>query len=298
MKLNDTFIQLEVLRRKIGGREVSNTFDVPMEPLRAIERQLETTEGVTVERSEIQTVGPFLTYKGEILAILYIFNSTSSVKSLLENRAGLDGPPKFHFTWCQTLDRMTRDKRFERYVLSRSKSNRFMVEGIKIDQDKNTRYGKEVETVDDVRLYPCQNCLNELSYKGFNYGQSRESRYKQMEKFSIQEYLDENDGLLTVMKHLPKTLAKDAKKGGYSKDFPEISRRLREKHNWKCSECGIDMSTKKAGLHVHHVNGQKNDNSESNLRVLCALCHQNVDSFHKTMHIKPDIERFIKTHRP
>lgn len=57
------------------------------------------------------------------------------------------------------------------------------------------------------------------------------------------------------------------------------------------------MADKKEGLHIHHVNGMKRDNSRKNLRVLCALCHRDVDAHHKTMNIKPDIERYITLHR-
>ena len=99
------------------------------------------------------------------------------------------------------------------------------------------------------------------------------------------------------MKHLPSTMASTAKGGGY-KGFAEISRRLREQHSWTCTSCGIDMNEKKAGLHVHHLNGQKHDNRPANLKVLCALCHRDVDQFHKAMPIDIDIIRYIETHRP
>ena len=71
----------------------------------------------------------------------------------------------------------------------------------------------------------------------------------------------------------------------YTNDFPEISRKLREEYSWTCSKCKVDMSNMKAGLHVHHKNGVKNDNDRSNLQVLCALCHQGIDEFHKKMHV-------------
>ena len=296
MRFDDPFERLASLRMRLGAQEGSYTFSIPVDPLRQIELRLES--GIEVDRQDIKTVGPFLTYKGEALAILYIFNSNASTEALLNNEAGLGGPPKFHFTWCQTLEKMTENNRFDRYVLSRSKSNHFRVEGVDVPNGINPRYtDSERKILEDVRLYPCQHCLKEMGYKGFSNSQPRPVKLQQVEDFSIKEYLSENDGLLTVMKHLPHTLAKDAKKGGYTKDFPEISRVLREKEHWCCTKCGVDMRDKKEGLHVHHINGQKNDNREVNLKVLCALCHKNVDDYHKSMPIKPDIERYINDHR-
>lgn len=39
----------------------------------------------------------------------------------------------------------------------------------------------------------------------------------------------------------------------------------------KCSKCGF--SSYKGALHIHHKNGDHNDNIPPNLEVLCANCH-------------------------
>ena len=293
MELRDSFERLEALRKRIGGVQKSTSFDEPIAPLRDIERELKT--GVVVDRDDVQSVGPYLTYRGEHLAILYILNSTSPSFDL-ENNEPTKSTPKFHLTWCRTLEQMMQRKRFDRYVLSRSESNLFKVEALERDPDLIKELG-ERHMLEDIRLYPCQNCLVDLNYRGFDRNQAKPARLSQVEDFVIKDYLRENDGNLTVMRHLPKTLAANAKPGGYTQDFPEISRRLREEYNWKCTECGIDMSDKKEGLHTHHVNGVKSDNSIRNLRVLCALCHRDVDEHHRGMHIKPDIVRYIELNR-
>ena len=192
---------------------------------------------------------------------------------------------------------MTQRNRFDRYVLSRSKLNLFRVEALEREPHLIRELG-ERHMLEDVRLFPCQNCLNELQYRGFEFSQPRSNRLGQVDAFSIEDYLQENDGTLAVMKHLPKTKAENAPSGDYTPDFPELSRKLREQEDWTCSECYVDMREKKQGLHVHHKNGVKSDNRQANLLVLCALCHREVDQFHKTMHVSTDIERYIKTHRP
>jgi hypothetical protein len=294
VKLNSSFENLERLRRRINAPEKSLSFDEAIAPLSDIERRLKT-EGVMVEREDIQPIGPYLTYRGEHLAILYILNSTAPSIDL-ENNDPNKSTPKFHLTWCETLEQMSQKRRFDRYVLSRSESNLFRVEAYERDPDAIKKLG-ERHMLEGIRLFPCRNCLRQLNYRGFKFERSQSSRIDRVNNFVIKTFLEENDGNLTVMKRLPKTLEQNAKRGGYTKDFPEISRSLREESNWICTQCGIDMTDKKEGLHTHHINGVKSDNRHQNLRVLCALCHRDIDIHHKAMHVKRDIERYISTHR-
>lgn len=118
MEINIKFQELESLRKRLNAPERSLSFDKPIEKMRDIERELKTA-GIVVSEGDIQSSGPYLTYKGEHLAILYILNSTAPSSDLINNEPS-KGTPKFHLTWCRTLDEMKRKKRFERYVLSRS----------------------------------------------------------------------------------------------------------------------------------------------------------------------------------
>ncbi len=55
-----------------------------------------------------------------------------------------------------------------------------------------------------------------------------------------------------------------------------IKRYLREKYKEKCSICGwnqINPITKKVPLEVDHADGNSENNSENNLRLLCPNCH-------------------------
>ena len=46
--------------------------------------------------------------------------------------------------------------------------------------------------------------------------------------------------------------------------------------DFKCDNCQIKLDgAHRKYLHVHHKNGLKNDNSKSNLEVLCIRCHAN-----------------------
>ena len=61
----------------------------------------------------------------------------------------------------------------------------------------------------------------------------------------------------------------------YTPDWAIISRKRREECNWTCQSCKIQLDDHqyRRFLHVHHINGQKHDNSQGNLRVLCIHCH-------------------------
>ena len=69
---------------------------------------------------------------------------------------------------------------------------------------------------------------------------------------------------------------------GYTKDWDNISKAYREKHNYTCEKCGlqIDDDYDRQYIHVHHINGDKLNNKESNLKCLCLYCHAHVDERH------------------
>lgn len=70
---------------------------------------------------------------------------------------------------------------------------------------------------------------------------------------------------------------------GYVKSWSAISQAYREVKQYRCEKCGVDLSDFGGKLYcqVHHVNGNKLDNRESNLQCLCVSCHSQVDDRHK-----------------
>lgn len=61
--------------------------------------------------------------------------------------------------------------------------------------------------------------------------------------------------------------------GGYTRDWEEVSYKFRLARDFECQGCYARLADHQHLLHVHHISGDKGDNSESNLQALCLLCH-------------------------
>jgi hypothetical protein len=296
MELKNPFLEIKRLKERIKGDDITDSFSTPLDPLDAIKIELEKGE-IQVDRSQIIQHGPFLLYEGKILAILYIYDYRATQEDLLSESVDKKAP-KFHFSWCRTLSEMDKKGKFARYIFSRKKINKFKVQATERDPAMIRKLGEHHE-MEDVTLYACKNCLNETGYKGYSKDLKAEEKNKYVLDFNIKEFLDENEATVSTSRfYLEQKRVKFSDETVqpmvYTDDFPEISRRLRASKDWKCTKCNVDMSRQKAGLHTHHKNGVKNDNSPSNLQVLCAMCHKNIDSDHKGMYVNPTTERYIR----
>lgn len=236
-------------------------------------------KGIDVALDDLENNGGLLTYKGRQV-LLYIPDHGWRVQDALESprKSG----KKFHVAHCETLETMRSKNRFERYTAAANLDGEFLITGTNRSNENISDY---------ARLDVCKFCLKELNYK--KSARSTSIRKSVCDTFDIAEFFETYS---SCFKYLPVGNSSAKLTAGYSKDWPQISASTRELADWKCSTCRIDLRSHQNLLHVHHVNGVKQDNSPSNLKVLCAACHRD-QPLHERMFIKSDDMRVISDKR-
>lgn len=225
------------------------------------------TEGLEVNRDEISVhIDNTLLYKGN--------------RVLVHIRDATVYEPRFHISNCMTLVDMKEKGRFARYVVSESQDGNFFV-----------RMGSGSLT--KKRLAVCQYCLGNIRWKGFDRDRlSRPERTALVSSFSIPEFFKQYPVSLHPVK--PVHTVDSAPVNDYPQNWDEIAGALKKGLGYKCQSCKLILGEQaKQYLHVHHVNGNKNECTEKNLLCLCIRCHAE-QPLHEHMKYRPDYREFVK----
>lgn len=165
------------------------------------------------------------------------------------------GKPRFHICKCQVIDEfMNSSGEIPEY--RRANTRGVMV----LDRSNNNIDTK----VNDLPL--CKYCARLIA--------------------DIDNNMDSADFVELLKKAKPANEPKQQEnleidKHGYTRDWQEISQNFRKRHNYKCERCGVQVSSFETEyIQVHHKNGDKTNNSDSNLECLCIKCHSEVDPTH------------------
>ena len=161
---------------------------------------------------------------------------------------------KFHLTMCSTINTMLRNKRGSRYVSTTRKDGYFSV------IPPNNGAKEELR-----KLEICYNCLKILLNKRLIPFNTKTST------FSIEEFFKSNPQLINQSSFRPESSVSSPNE--YTPDWDQISNKKREAAHWKCSICTVDCRNNHELLGVHHRDGNKRNNIDSNLQVLCYYCH-------------------------
>ena len=112
-------------------------------------------------------------------------------------------------------------------------------------------------------LYPCKNCIKEVMPVPVP-----------VEEFDLSKFFDNEEptkwlrdiGCQSDAEYMP---------SGYVPNHSEIHQKIKEKCNYRCERCGIDLNAPdlKRYADCHHVNADKMDNRMGNLQCLCVKCH-------------------------
>ena len=265
-------VGLNELRQQMGAELISWNSGGNWDPI-DIDGLLITT-GIDIPPDEIEYAPDgTLEYKGRKV-VVYIRDQYHRDQYALDAYELIDPEHlcKFHVADCQTLSQMRRQGRYDRYVVATRRDGNFTVNFL--DGGRLIKEGVE------CRLYVCKNCLNKLDYK--NYRNKRTQQGEIRESFDLREFFERYDSKITKE---PRHTETSAPVNEYSSDWPQISHCYKEKVGWKCEKCGTDLGEGKEFLHAHHINAQKNDNREQNLRALCIHCHAEMPQH---QHLKSD----------
>lgn len=161
--------------------------------------------------------------------------------------------PRFHICKCSTIDEFMNRGAFDGHYV------RANIDPVPVISLEN----HETETVGGLPL--CQNCL------------SRIRQYGRITSTEFADLLQQARGVEAPQDPIEVDIF------GYTRDWDAISRNYREAHNWTCEECGlhIDDFYYRQYMHCHHIDGNKLNNRESNLKCLCIRCHSRVDENHR-----------------
>lgn len=208
----------------------------------------------SVEKSK----GP-LSIAGQMV-VLYIKDHGTNVINVLNG--DIWGGRRVHLAYCKTLRSMDSQGRFERYHLSRNPKRTYLISG-------QPNYWSNHTTEGEAELAICKDCLNFLDYDGY-----RRVRRSDRDERTINFDYDRFFSIYSSMfKKMPRNAENDP--AGYVENWKQISIETRIGKNFTCEECGFQADPSKSSyIHVHHINGDKQDNSSSNLRVLCIDCHR------------------------
>jgi len=217
--------------------------------------------GQDIQLEEIDGTNGILNYDGHQV-MLYIPDQGANIESVLQN-GKRKGAKRVHVAECKTIIGMRNKGRFNnRYDVISRVDGWFPVFGQSLNSNNS------VEGNADLAV--CQNCLSELNFQGFGDLKNYSEKSKITDHFS---FIDFFETYSSYFKTLPISTT-DYQGGGYTSDWASISSKLRSELNYTCEQCGIDLNSESKLLHVHHINGNKSDNSRNNLRALCADCHK------------------------
>lgn len=199
----------------------------------------------------------------------------------LEDWRGADGMKRLHFANCKTLRGMEAQGRFARYRVTNATWDRYAVDVASSSGD--------VE--ENVQLYPCHYCLLIVNFRGYRKAY-RDAKRKMaiVRAFSAKEAMDDLWQDFDVFRQAVSDLKSAHGPTGYTNDWPEVSLEVRRQNDWLCDECSVDLSGARHLLHVHHVNGDKRNNSNENLRCLCKECHSKEPNHHYIVLSEEDLQ--------
>lgn len=189
-------------------------------------------------------------------------------------------PYKFHVADCKTLTQMKLNNRYDRYVVSNRTDGTFTT--------NSTEHGRIVEKDVDEKLSICWNCMIRLNYKGFT-NSNQQTKNQILNSFNLGEFFEKYPSQIKVE---PTHTNVTAPVNVYAANWDVVSRRYKERVIWRCEQCQVSLRDKREFLHVHHIDGNKNNNIRENLQALCIACHASLP-YHDHLIRKSEFDAYL-----
>lgn len=200
---------------------------------------------------------------------------TLSIQDINKGTSGEQSLPRLHITKCHTLQEMEKGGRIKRYITScRDDTKR------KIRFISNQSY---ISSTRDYNLDVCRFCLAKIRWQGYWTGLSYRAKDEIVDRFNLAEFYKQHEPqFYSDFKGVLFNEGDVIPVNQYQSGWKLISYQYRKSKKWRCEACAKDCSQNHAELHVHHINGNKADNTRINLSALCYNCHAK-QPFHEHM---------------
>mgnify|MGYP001823999573 CR=1 FL=1 len=256
MKIDFDFSALDRAAKKMGA--VNKGWSLKKYILDPISIKQKLEEGIEVPISEIATTSSgVLSYKNQHVLLYIMAQGNFAWKAFTPEGGGY----RFHVADCSKLREMRSIKRLERYVATNKTTGKFRITG----RDKENKNDIDQEG----KLLVCQKCMELLNYQGFRKLPPGTPRKKFVQDFDLDLFFA---NYRSCFEYMP-SRRDNAPVENYVSNWRDISKKYREKQKWICEQCKVDLKNYPNLLHVHHINGVKNDNKLKNFKALCIDCH-------------------------
>lgn len=183
--------------------------------------------------------------------------------------------PRFHICKCQTINDYITRGTFE-LEYRRANTEPILVR----DMDLNYRE----KLVSGIHL--CKFCISVINASLANKITEKVAN-KDIEKATTSHFVK-------ILQEAKKEETTDVDMFGYTWDWDNISEAYREKKNYICEKCKIEVEPlDRFYIHVHHKDKDKTNNKESNLKCLCIRCHSRVDATHRKNFSKGGLKELL-----
>ena len=190
---------------------------------------------------------------------------------------------KYHLYKCSTISTMFNSGRKHRYKINNRKDGSFYYTFHNFN-------GTILKKVNNQKLNVCKNCLSKFLRKSA-------SDYD-VENFNLKNFHKQNNGFFNFDTSRFEN-GEEARANIYPKEWTKISKQIKDKKNYTCENCNWKAKDRyeKRFLHTHHQNGDKRNNTNDNLTVLCIKCHANVDVYHARIKSQVNYKDFMRIQR-